>query len=191
MLLCENMSQMVWNWVFINVLNCKCECVFIVLLFVTYWPSRWALEPQIDVNICSISWHNINGLDLDILPNQMSDCKYHIDINTWGQYDVKNVSRKLPLRKQMVKKDFGWKQILICFPFKCQCAISLWRQQLTSIWCRQLTSHNTFMFDLCLMASWSQLLTFFMLIQHFLPTGDADGKVSALCLVLVPFLLYH
>ena len=54
----------------------------------------------------------------------MSNCKYYMDINTWGQYDVKNVSRKWPLAKQIgekkigsqksyLKNNFGWKQILV------------------------------------------------------------------------------
>ena len=32
--------------------------------------------------------------------------QYHMDINTWGQYDVKNVSRKWSLAKQFGDKNF-------------------------------------------------------------------------------------
>ena len=41
--------------------------------------TQWALEPQIDVKPWSISRHNINKPDFDIL--LMSNCKYHVDVN--------------------------------------------------------------------------------------------------------------
>ena len=58
-----------------------------------------------------ISWH-MNRPDFDIL--LMSNCKYHIDINTWGQYNIKNVFRKWSLaiilseNEFWKKKHFGW-----------------------------------------------------------------------------------
>ena len=54
--------------------------------------TQWAHKHQIDVKMFSVSWHNINRPDFDTL--LMSDFKYQLDINTQGQYDVKNVSRK-------------------------------------------------------------------------------------------------
>ena len=60
---------------------------------------QWALQPHIDINIWSVSWYNINRPTFDIL--LMSNCKYHMDINTWAQYEVKNVSIKWPLAKQI------------------------------------------------------------------------------------------
>ena len=68
--------------------------------------SQWALQPQIEVNIWSISWHDTNRPDFDVM--LMSNCKYYMDINIWGQYDVKNVSRKWTLTKKY-EQHFDWK----------------------------------------------------------------------------------
>ena len=80
----------------------------------------------------SLSWHNIYGPDLDILLT--SNCKCHMSINTWGQYDVKNVYRQRPLwknveKKKLVENKVGWKKMVWFW-----CVTSIWCQQLTSIW---------------------------------------------------------
>ena len=93
--------------------------------------SQWALTLQIDVKSGSILWYHTNRRDFDIklIPN----CKYHMEININHQCDVKNVSRKLPLVKQIMKTNFAWKLILAETFFY----VSV---QLTPIWCRQLMS---------------------------------------------------
>ena len=76
------------------VCNRACSCAYCSIQ-----PSQWALERQVDATIWSISWH-ITRPDFDIMLK--SNCKYHMDINTWCQHDVKNVSKKWALQKQCV-----------------------------------------------------------------------------------------
>ena len=83
--------------------------LLVYIKFISNIP-QWALKSQIDINIWSISWPNINIPDFDIW--LMSNSKYHMDINTWGQYDVKSVSRKWPLPKILVKTNLVWKHSL-------------------------------------------------------------------------------
>ena len=102
-----------------NVGGCCCFLLFSLRLplwplnyliqFLHYWIAQWALKLQININIWSISWHNINRPDFDIL--LMSDGKYHMDINTWGQCDVKSVSRKWQMTNNLVEKEFWLKNI--------------------------------------------------------------------------------
>ena len=75
-----------------------------------YGPTQWALEPQIDIKIWSVSWHNISRLDFDILV--MSNCKYQRDINTWGQkicqecvWKMITGKKKKLLKKSLVEKN--------------------------------------------------------------------------------------
>ena len=81
-------------------------------------------------NLKWISWHNANRYDFDIL--LMSNWKYHMDINTWGQYDVKNVSIIYPLSEKNCENKFWLKTNLA--------EISFLLINLMSICCWQLTS---------------------------------------------------
>ena len=53
---------------------------------------QWALERQINIKLWSVTWLNIDRPNFDILLR--TNCKYHMDINTYGQYYIKNMSRK-------------------------------------------------------------------------------------------------
>ena len=75
------------------------------------WSTQWTLKPQINIEIWSITWHNIHRPIVDILV--MSNYKYHMDINTWGQFDVKNVSRNWLLAQILGEKEYWLKKMLV------------------------------------------------------------------------------
>ena len=55
-----------------------------------------------------------------------------------------------------------------------------------SIWCQQYMSQKTVYFPFWPMAMMTSTVDIMLMpIQHFLPTGDAGGKMSALCRVLI------
>ena len=68
---------------------------------------HWTLEPQIDVKLWLISWHNINRYDFDIL--LMSNCKYHMGINMISRMCLENDQ----WQNNLVKKKFGLKKMLV------------------------------------------------------------------------------
>ena len=60
--------------------------------FIANDDTQYTLETQTDGKSWSIAWH-INRPDFDIL--LMSNCKYNMDINTWGQWCPQLMSQKV------------------------------------------------------------------------------------------------
>ena len=165
---------------------------YIRLFFVIPSPSwrnvsvhtQWVLKPQIDINIWSISWHEINRPDFDIV--LMSNCKYHMDNNITMSWMCLENDRW----QQIFGKNNIWLKKTFWLNFLCQCATSIWYQQLTSIWCWQLTlqklpsvTYGGWSVDINCWHHFDVISTFFYPL-YSLPSGE----MSALCLVLIYFL---
>ena len=134
--------------------------------------SQCVLKPQIDVKMWSISWDDITRPDFDIV--LMSNCNY-MDINTWGQYDVKNVSRKWPLTKTIAEKEF-W--LIFFFNVRHQFGTNSWRQFDVDSICYKI-------FQLWPVVDINCSHHFCVNAIFFTHCGC--GKMSALCLVLIYF----
>ena len=55
-----------------------------------------------------------------IMAHLMLNCKYHMDINTQGQYDIKKVLKNNHLQKNLMKTKFGCKKSLVGQMLWCQ-----------------------------------------------------------------------
>ena len=94
-----------------------------MLVFVSNWHRKeffqCALEFKITSTFWSLSWKNINRLAFDIL--LVSYCKYHMDINMWGQYVYKmcleNDHWKKDCDKTFGKKTFSLNFVLMFINF--------------------------------------------------------------------------
>ena len=129
---------------------------------------------SIYIKISWKSWHTINIPDFDIV--LMSSCWCQIANIIWtSTHEVYMMSRICVendhWQQEISNKKCGWKKVWFIFFM----AILFW----------QLMSQN---FHFWLMADGQLMLTvdiILMSVQHLLYTGDADGKMSALCLVLI------
>ena len=145
-------------------------CGFCQTRTCTLW-TQWALEPQIGV-----IRHKVNRPDFDIL--LMSNWQYHMDINTWGQYEGKNVSRKWPLatfleNKFLVEKTFWLKTNFAWISFN----VNVWHQLDINSWCQK----NFWLLVDCQLTITVNIIL--ISIQCFFLL-----KMSTLCLVLIIYL---
>ena len=137
--LCHFIVHNFWNTV-----NWRGRHLPLVGTFDCWW-TEWVrclsvgTQTSTDVKMWSVSWH-INRPDIHIV--LMSNCKY-MDINIWGQYDVKNVSHCV----LAVEKLFWW-----------MCDINLMLPVDVNVMLT-VDSTKTFICNLWLMVSWRKLLT--------------------------------